>query len=1755
VYAVDGAGNATYQRPQFDQFQYALIDPGNQRPTLSAPSATLNSNGSLNASITHVDPDNDGMRLRASLVDVNGNVVAGSTICLPDCSTYGLGNTTSSVTWSAAQMASLTTPGSSYRVRFEVADYQSTTTPIYSAMDTGLISIPIPFSVSTLQPRTGVVNTVVPVTVTGTGFTGNINLQITNQNPSPCTQVTWATTSATFNCALSATGTTWSADVRAEQSTAVKYSVAFTVTAVATPAVTSITPGSARLDVLQQYDVSGTGLTANMRFTVEDCEQVTEVAGGTSTKRSWTCIPRAPGLKVATIKDSAGGGLLNGAANVLVEHPQRLGDPASRGTPSVAGVSLFNGNLFLRFVDMVVPGRGLSFVLERTYNSYDWLYETDHGGVPSDKPWRFNFEQRIGYVPTAGNKRLYFAKADGSGESYFLSGTKWVPVDLGNFSMVVVNVDGSYTIQTRGQLSYTFESPDSATLHGRMRSMQDRDGNTISYRYNANGKVDQITDTTGRIYTVSYDPNNANRVSAVADFTGRTVLYTYAPTDMTSGRISDVYDVLGNRTSYAYNAGGDLRSILDARRNEALYVTYTAVNGNRGVQSIRTPHGTVAPGRTCNGLTNFSYCFTYSALANSAGFQTVVDGPENTGILSVTFDNAARATRIVDGESNERQTTFGSVSADVTRYAATALARTRKSPLGVAGNFATTLNIDDALGLVNSVSEPIDAATMAETSAAWVQNAAKNLHLPSLISSAAANALVSLTNSTSVGYTLSGRPNRVVAPEQYAKTGINGAATTIMWSDGTVTGVTDPMGNASTFTRTAHGYLETSTDPRNSAWVVGRTYTARGEVETVTDALGYVTRFSYYLDGALKTSTREFANPADNIRIQYFYDENRNLTKVVDARSNETIYTYDAANRLALITRTVSGRQVSRGLGYDNAGRLISVTNERNNTSYRDIDRSGRVTKDRLPLSRNTGFDYDADGRLLKMTDPEGRTVTYGYDRAGRVTRVAADEAGLNLVQRYEYYTDGKLWKSIDQKGNATEYGYDGNGNLTSANDAMGGTSTAKYDDANRMTERTDPRGKTTSYTYDKAGNLLTERDPLGNVWEYEYDSNNNLIKVKNPDLDVVTGEKRTIRHEYDEANRRKRTLYSDGADVVYTYDGNGNLVQMRDTVGTTRYSYDEANRLKSFTDPFNNSVGYDYDDAGNRIQVMYPGNRPVNYTYDNAERMLTVRDWVSNADHQYEYNLADQITRLTHPNGTYVQYGYDAAGRKTSVHNAKADGAAISSHVHTLDPTGRIVRADETLPLQPTLAPRVRRWTVDDANRVVTDVVSGDTFDHDLAGRMVRQVVGGVTTDFVHSDLDLLKSVSRPGLSESNRYNGQGHRLERTVNGSTTRLLTEPNGAMQQMLAELDVNSIAQRYYIYGVDGLLAQIDASGGRIAYAFTPMGHTVSLSNSAGASVAAYEPVFSTTVSTPMANGVSNPFVFGGRHGIQTEASGLLNVRARYLSPLAGRFLSRDPIRGGIGQSDTMNSYSYSMGDEFNFVDPTGLARDGADPYAGYTVGPDGTPHAPDVDRTGEADGYLDVRARQWNSIGRCDGQGFTYYSVCLAAKVDFAVMIGVDGANLALAVTPAGFARGGVEGVVSTTTARVMESIAVKGTTTTTELVALKSTHVGVLVAPEKYLVSDIGLESAKGFKDAGLHAATYSKVLKTEVAATDVAKVKIAAISGGPEIHAVAVFDKQRNLIALAETKFKKLNADFSSWKAEATSKATEYFGKIWGKK
>jgi RHS repeat-associated protein len=167
--------------------------------------------------------------------------------------------------------------------------------------------------------------------------------------------------------------------------------------------------------------------------------------------------------------------------------------------------------------------------------------------------------------------------------------------------------------------------------------------------------------------------------------------------------------------------------------------------------------------------------------------------------------------------------------------------------------------------------------------------------------------------------------------------------------------------------------------------------------------------------------------------------------------------------------------------------------------------------------------------------------------------------------------------------------------------------------------------------------------------------------------------------------------------------------------------------------------------------------------------------------------------------------------------------------------------------------------------------------------------------------------------LTASFKYDALNRRIEKTINGATTKYLYDGLDIIQ----ELNQDSTVKANYIRGlnIDEPLARIKADGTIRYYQQDALGSVIALTDDTGAvkTTYTYDPFGNVTISGEASD---NPFQYTGR---ENDGTGLLYYRARYYSPELQRFISEDPIGllGGI------NKFAYVYNSPTNWIDPHGL----------------------------------------------------------------------------------------------------------------------------------------------------------------------------------------------------------------------------------------
>jgi RHS repeat-associated protein len=288
----------------------------------------------------------------------------------------------------------------------------------------------------------------------------------------------------------------------------------------------------------------------------------------------------------------------------------------------------------------------------------------------------------------------------------------------------------------------------------------------------------------------------------------------------------------------------------------------------------------------------------------------------------------------------------------------------------------------------------------------------------------------------------------------------------------------------------------------------------------------------------------------------------------------------------------------------------------------------------------------DLLGRSTAYTDVWAKTTTTSYDSAGRVSQ-RVSPAG---TETFEYTSLGQLYRHLLGGVALATVAYNASGELTTVSYGNS-TGIADLDGAGRrfadrsIKELTfnGPGGVITSNTItsrDRNGRVLAETID-GQEYRYGYDGQDRLIDTQYGATGFTTPT-HTWQYCFDLASGSGGASSCTGSDVAGV-GANGNRVSaFHNGTKIAGYTYDSADRLLSVSTmaPYaGNPIAY--DDRGNTTQIA-----GETLGYDGADRHMSTTAGANTVS--YQRDLTDRIVSRTAPDGT-VRYTYGAGGDTAS--------------------------------------------------------------------------------------------------------------------------------------------------------------------------------------------------------------------------------------------------------------------------------------------------------------------------------------------------------------------------------------------------------------------------------------------------------------------------------------------------------------------------
>ena len=265
-------------------------------------------------------------------------------------------------------------------------------------------------------------------------------------------------------------------------------------------------------------------------------------------------------------------------------------------------------------------------------------------------------------------------------------------------------------------------------------------------------------------------------------------------------------------------------------------------------------------------------------------------------------------------------------------------------------------------------------------------------------------------------------------------------------------------------------------------------------------------------------------------------------------------------------------------------------------------------------------------------------------------------------------------------------------------------------------------------------------------------------------------------------------------------------------------------------------------------------------------------------------YSVKDAQNRLTTETITgaavagVVGYGFDLVGNRLS---RTSTLAGVPAQTSTYDNNDRILSD-----------------TFDNNGSTLSS--GGNSYTYDAEAKLVSAVVNGHNIAIV--------------------YDGDGNRVQKTVDGVVTTYLVDTNNhtGYSQVLEEKR-NGVLDKVYTYGLDLISQDHIGQTGLRYFGYDGLGSTRNLTDANGAITDNYQwDAYGNSLL--QSGGTSNSYLYSGE---QFDADlGLEFLRARYLDSRDGRFLTSDVWEGSRQEPISLHKYLYASLMPANRSDPSG-----------------------------------------------------------------------------------------------------------------------------------------------------------------------------------------------------------------------------------------
>lgn len=562
------------------------------------------------------------------------------------------------------------------------------------------------------------------------------------------------------------------------------------------------------------------------------------------------------------------------------------------------------------------------------------------------------------------------------------------------------------------------------------------------------------------------------------------------------------------------------------------------------------------------------------------------------------------------------------------------------------------------------------------------------------------------------------------------------------------------------------------------------------------------------------------------------------------------------------------------------------------------------------PFGNKWQFNYGSflvvdTGGVVTIFMPDGRRDVYspngsgGYSRPYKVYNTLTKITGNHFELKFP---DDTVYVYNIPAGTASLQPF-----LVEIRDAHGQKLTFSYNSDVLLTGITDAMGRVTTLTYSASGFATQVMDPFGRTAHFEYDAQHNLTKITD----------------------------MGGYWTSFSYDSDIYVSGMENERGRWAFYVEPADGITNGSNDYPAPGGIMWQDY--RITATNPLGGKAEYHYDgNAVHGWYVSpkyyiNYVSQANNNYSsdvpkmkyYYQSNHIREIDYPEGGHTDYGYDAAGNRTSIadshgHTIQYGYNAMGNVTSITDAKGNATQNTyapngvDLLQITNGLGTTTVAYTGSHAVASVTDRLNNQTtFTYNSYGQIESQTDAlGIITNYVYDNTrHQLQQVIRAGKTISSYTYDSIGRTRTSTDSSGLTLTYDYDNLNRVTKTTYPDGKFESKVYASCCPRLLDSVtDRSGRTMSYFYDTLGRLIRTVNPEGGATEYEYDANGNIVTLIDANGNRTAFEFDKEDRL-TKKIYADGTQKSFAYDLTGLLISRTNARGTSANSTYDENHNF------------------------------------------------------------------------------------------------------------------------------------------------------------------------------------------------------------------------------------------------------